>query len=211
MRRRPGKESSTVESVSREVEGVERVGESRLAQWSRRKAEARRRKISVADPVVDEHKPVPLEDAPVDNQAITPPTDKDMPPLESLDEHSDYSAFLSPGVSEKLRKQALRKLFHLDVYNFSDGLDDYAEDYTNFAALGNIITSDMRLQQLRAESRTENQSLNQTGSPEDEPGEPPGEQTDDQPVFPGEESSANGVPETGEADDHDGQPGKDRV
>ena len=39
-------------------------------------------------------------------------TDEDMPPLETLDEHSDFSMFLSPKVSETLRRRALQKLFH---------------------------------------------------------------------------------------------------
>ena len=43
-------------------------------------------------------------------------TDADMPPLESLGEESDYSGFLSPEVSEALRKKALRKMFHLAAY-----------------------------------------------------------------------------------------------
>ena len=69
-----------------------------------------------------------------------------MPPLDSLDENSDYSGFLSPGVSERLRRRALRKLFMSAVFNIRDGLDDYDEDFTNFEALGDIVTSDMRHQ-----------------------------------------------------------------
>lgn len=128
---------------------VETGGESRLAQWSRRKAAARvRASIPEEEAITDgQAQSEKVEEPVVQENELT---DKDMPPLESLDEHSDYSAFLSPRVSEKLRRQALRKLFHLDVYNFADGLDDYAEDYTKFAALGNILTSDLRLQQQRA-------------------------------------------------------------
>jgi hypothetical protein len=72
------------------------------------------------------------------------PGDADMPPLETLNEHSDYSGFFSSKVSEELRRLALRKLFHSPVFNVTDGLDDYAEDYTTFAKLGNIVTHDMR-------------------------------------------------------------------
>jgi CobQ-like glutamine amidotransferase family enzyme len=67
-----------------------------------------------------------------------------MPPVETLNEHSDYSGFFSSKVSEELRRLALRKLFHSPVFNVTDGLDDYAEDYTTFAKLGNIVTHDMR-------------------------------------------------------------------
>lgn len=116
----------------------------------------------------------------INSEPIKVPTDDDMPPLESLNEHSDYSGFLSPGVSEKLRKQALRKLFHLDVYNFCDGLDDYAEDYTKFAALGNILTADMRLQQQRAEKQRQEQSQLDRENPQTVSIEPDEEQAGDE-------------------------------
>jgi len=136
--------------------------ESGLARWSRRKAAARQapstRDVDTADESLLAQE---SDNKPVDN-SIAQLTDQDMPPLESLDEHSDYSGFLSPGVSEKLRRQALRKLFHLDQYNITDGLDDYAEDYTKFDLLGNIVTADMRLRQHRAEK-----SLKPDSSPAD--------------------------------------------
>ena len=72
--------------------------------------------------------------------------DEDMPALDSLDEDSDYSGFLSPGVSEKLRKLALHKLFHGQSFNLCDGLDDYDEEFTSFEKLGDIVTADMRFQ-----------------------------------------------------------------
>ena len=78
--------------------------------------------------------------------------DKDMPDLDSLDEDSDYSGFLSPGVSEELRKLALRKLFQGQGFNLCDGLDDYDEEFTSFEKLGDIVTADMRFQ-LEEEAR----------------------------------------------------------
>jgi len=71
-------------------------------------------------------------------------TDADMPPLDSLDAHSDYSGFLSRGVSEALRQKALSKLFRSARFNVTDGLDDYAEDFTKFTPLGDVITADLR-------------------------------------------------------------------
>ena len=79
--------------------------------------------------------------------------DEDMPPIESLTEHSDFSGFLSPGVSEGLRKMALRKLFNSATFNIRDGLDDYDDDFRNFAALGDLITCDMKHQMELAEER----------------------------------------------------------
>ena len=67
-----------------------------------------------------------------------------MPPLESLGADSDYTGFLSDQVSETLRKAALRKLFHSATFNVTDGLDEYADDFTKFETLGDIITADMR-------------------------------------------------------------------
>ena len=73
-------------------------------------------------------------------------TDEDMPSIDSLDPDSDYSGFLSSGVSEGLRRRALRKLFSSAVFNVPDGLDDYDDDFTSFAALGDIVTSDVKHQ-----------------------------------------------------------------
>ncbi len=87
-------------------------------------------------------------------------TDADMPPLESLDEHSDYSGFLSSGVSEDLRRRALRKLFFSAAFNVRDGLDDYDDDFTSFEGLGDMVTADMKHQReveaerARAEAET---------------------------------------------------------
>ncbi len=71
-------------------------------------------------------------------------TDEDMPPIESLDENSDYSVFMSKGVSENLRRMALRKLFSQGGFNIRDGLDDYDDDFTTFESLGDLVTSDMK-------------------------------------------------------------------
>ena len=72
-------------------------------------------------------------------------TDVDMPDVETLDEGSDYSGFMSTNVSESLRKIALQKLFHGKCYNIRDGLDEYDDDYTKFEKLDpSTITADMK-------------------------------------------------------------------
>ena len=79
-----------------------------------------------------------------------------MPDIEGLTADSDYTDFLSPGVSEALRKLALRKLFRSEVFNICDGLDDYDDDYTQFKILGSTVTSDMRHQiELKAQRMAE--------------------------------------------------------
>lgn len=68
----------------------------------------------------------------------------ELPPLESLDENSDYSAFLGKGVPPDVKQKALQKLFHSPKFNVRDGLDDYDWDFTNPEPLGDIITAEMR-------------------------------------------------------------------
>lgn len=71
-------------------------------------------------------------------------TDADMPPLETLDADSDYAGFLSDGVSDQLRRLALRKLFKLPGLCTRDGLDDYDDDFTCFVELKDTLTHDMQ-------------------------------------------------------------------
>lgn len=71
-------------------------------------------------------------------------TDADMPDLELIDDSTNMSDFFSPGVSEGLRNQALRRLFHTSKFNVLDPLDDYNESFRDFELLGDLVTSDMR-------------------------------------------------------------------
>ena len=122
--------------------------ENFLSRWSRRKHQARSSNDDTADPA--QELAVPFESsptadsAPVEPATQTPITDADLPPLEALDENSDYSGFLSPGVSDALRQRALRKLFASSKFQYRDGLDDYDDDYRNFESLSGTITADMR-------------------------------------------------------------------
>jgi len=120
-----------------------------LRRWSKRKLENSTTAEERADAVVPQpasayqpQQPGQVEPETVPSQKEL--TDEDMPPLETLDEHSDYSGFLSPKVSETLRRQALRKLFHFQQFNITDGLNDYDDDYTQFENLGNTITHEMK-------------------------------------------------------------------
>ena len=160
--------------------------EGPLRRWARRRREVAREK-EVGDEARrrDDRREPPdaagnacesADDAPdpaaVEEEALT---DEDMPPLDTLGEDSDYSGFLSPGVSEALRRRALRKLFSSAVFNIPDGLDDYDDDFTSFAALGDIVTSDMKHQ---AEVEAERAKQAQSGTepaPEIEDGSSPAE------------------------------------
>jgi len=74
-----------------------------------------------------------------------------MVPLETLDATSDYSPFLSEGVSSELKKAALKKLFFSGKFAARDGLDDYDDDFTYFEPLGDTVTSDMKYHARRKE------------------------------------------------------------
>jgi hypothetical protein len=87
--------------------------------------------------------PVPVAAPPASAEA-DPSRAAGLPPVEQLDESSDYTGFLAPGVGEDLRRLALHKLFHLPSFNVTDELDDYAEDFTDHVPLGDLITHELR-------------------------------------------------------------------
>ena len=148
-----------------------------LSRWSRRKRENSSTAESadaVQEETIQQTTPAPvtgrMNTAPPEANAVAPVeaddqvqeeesttervlTDEDMPSIESLKEGDDFSPFMSPGVSQELRKLALRKLFSAATFNVRDGLDDYDDDFRSFAALGDIITSDMKHQKEMWEKR----------------------------------------------------------
>jgi hypothetical protein len=129
-----------------------------LSRWSRRKTQARQGHPPLAGTTEDARPGQGLEPTPgearlhgttataAEPEPVADPilTDADMPPLDSLGPDSDYSGFLSPRVSKDLRRQALARLFRGAAFNVTDGLDDYAEDFTQFTPLGDLVTADMR-------------------------------------------------------------------
>ena len=124
-----------------------------LSRWSRRKSESHQEATATPEPSGEIAEAGP--DEAVSETPSKELTDEDMPPIEELDQNSDFSPFLSEGVSEALRKTALRKLFRSAKFNVCDGLDDYAEDYTKFAPLGDVITADMKYHMQRALDKLE--------------------------------------------------------
>jgi hypothetical protein len=80
-------------------------------------------------------------------------SEQELPSVDSLDENSEVSMFFSEGVSETIKRQALRKLFHMKKFNVCDGLDDYAEDYTGFQSLGDVVTAHQRLSEKKEKLR----------------------------------------------------------
>jgi len=90
-----------------------------LSRWSRRKVDAAK---EAAAP-----KPAPVA-APAPAATAAKP---ELPPVDTLKGLlSEYKEFLRPGVDEKLRQAALKKLFHDPHFNVMDGLDVYIDDYS---------------------------------------------------------------------------------
>jgi hypothetical protein len=132
-----------------------------LARWARLKREAR--ESATAEPAPPPEEPaVPAQAGvaglagpanletgsaiaadPIDAagpEAVVP----ELPSLDSLTEESNFGAFMAPGVTPELRRQALRKMFTNPKYAIVDPLDPYRADYAAFTPLGDIITSDMK-------------------------------------------------------------------
>lgn len=106
-----------------------------LDRWSRRKSESEQPESPEA-PTRDSSSAEPEPAAEL--------TDADLPLPESLGEDGDYAAFLAPGISDALRRRALRRLFTQSRFNGMDGLDDYADDFSGFPPLGDLVTREMR-------------------------------------------------------------------
>ena len=104
-----------------------------LSRWSRRKQQAL---------IELETDSLPVADTTDVEPELPVLTDAEMPPVESLSEDSDYSGFLSPGVSEELRAIALRKLFRGAKFNIRDGLDDYDDDFRAVTLLKDVLIAD---------------------------------------------------------------------
>ena len=97
-----------------------------LSRWSRRKLDSK----DAAAPleVARETKAPPAAAAPA---AARPEASTDLPPVDTLKGlASEYQDFLRPGVDEKLRQSALKRLFHDPHFNVMDGLDTYVDDYS---------------------------------------------------------------------------------
>ncbi len=113
-----------------------------LRRWSQRKYRAKQAaglppEGANAQPAVQQTS-AEVQDTPAE-QTDTPV----LPPIESLDEHSDYRGFMSDKVCDELRRLALRKLFSLPQFNIRDDLNDYDEDFSAFRPLGDLIPHEM--------------------------------------------------------------------
>ena len=124
-----------------------------LERWSRRKALSQKGEAlpEPEDDATPQGGDVPEAGAAADEapeeqggEGATPDAVPELPPLETLSEDSDYSAFMGEGVPADLKQEALRKLFHSPKFNIRDGLDDYDWDLSKPEPLGDIVTAEMR-------------------------------------------------------------------
>ena len=92
-------------SIHDETEQNSAQQETFLRRWSKRKLAA---STELAEPTgVEQASPLTSDDQQLESNTVEPQkeqpqrelTDEDMPPLETLDEHSDYTGFFSPRVS----------------------------------------------------------------------------------------------------------------
>lgn len=86
-----------------------------VSRWSRRKLEAREQALQEAAVKPAEFKPKPMPE---------------LLPADKLNFESDFTGFMDVRVDDAVRRIALKKLFGDPRFNITDGLDDYAEDYS---------------------------------------------------------------------------------
>jgi hypothetical protein len=116
---------------------VSRDDEGFLARWSRRKIDARKAPPAQRPPgqTPSGQTAAPPSPPPAAAPAATPgaappaPPPAELPALESLTPHSDFSAFMRPGIDPSLKGEALKTLFSDASLYPMDGLDVYIDDY----------------------------------------------------------------------------------
>lgn len=161
--------------MSRRPVGNEDTEQGILKRWSKRKLrsggaveDGEPARESEPESIPDADDVVPPQEGRAPDEPVK--TDEDMPDLDSIDEATNMSDFFSPGVSEQLRNQALRRLFRMSKFNVVDGLDDYNENFRNFAPLGDMVTSDMRHRLEMDEQRRQEESAAAAEAGHDEGG-----------------------------------------
>lgn len=120
---------------------------SRLERWSRRKRGLDAEPTSHAAAETTPAAPPPDESAPVDEPAAhdaDAPLDDTLPDPESLPPGSDFSRYLQEGVSQVLRRRALRRLWQAEHYQVRDGLDDYDGDYSQLEPMAREVAEQLR-------------------------------------------------------------------
>lgn len=129
----------------------EQADEPFLSRWSRLKQASREEAPPAPTASADDAAAQSLAEAraaaePAGHGEDGAPVDEppELPPLESLTEESDFSAFMQATVDPALRRMALRKMWSNPKYALVDPLDPFRADFAAFTPLGDIVTSDMK-------------------------------------------------------------------
>ncbi|BAU48888.1 hypothetical protein SVA_2338 [Sulfurifustis variabilis] len=163
-----------------------------LRRWSRRKRAASEDATTATEPVSPEGVAGP------EPPAAPVLTDADMPPIESLTPESDFSGFMSPGVSEALRRKALRVLFRAPQFNTRCPLDGEYYDCAHTTPLGSIVTHDMR-EEMEREAKKRLAALGSEARADEPPAAGAAGTGETVPPAPGAEAAGTKV-ERGESD-----------
>ena len=138
--------------------GAERFS---LSRWSRRKLAAAAEAPAPA--------PAPAV-VPASAPGVSgPPAPVELPPVESLTFDSDFTAFLRPGVDDKVKRAALKQLFRDPRFNIMDGLDTYIDDYTKADPIPPDILADLMQRGFGPPTETGQEQADAVNAPRAEP------------------------------------------
>lgn len=121
-----------------------------LSRWSRRKLD---------------------QDSAQEEQSLTPATEEPVETVEASDQITDTDSeqekpiWQRDDVDEETRKSALRALFRKPEFNVRDGLNEYDDDFTKFASLGNVVTHEMKRMLKLAEEKTRPPQMPENSAP----------------------------------------------
>lgn len=107
-----------------------------LSRWSKRKLEPEQKEES--QPLAGDDKAEVLPSEPETTTA-----DEQELPIWQRDD-----------VDAETKKEALKALFHQPEFNVRDGLNEYDNDFTQFAGLGGVVTHEMKRMLKLAEQKT---------------------------------------------------------
>lgn len=115
-----------------------------LSRWSQRKLSPSEDAAPVKTETEAEDMPLATDvDELPDDVEHTEATAEDEKPLWQRDD-----------VDAETKKAALRSLFRQPEFNVRDGLNEYDDDFTKFASLGNLVTHEMKRMLKLAEEKT---------------------------------------------------------
>jgi len=95
----------------------------------------------------------------------------ELPPLESLTPDSDFRVFMDPRVEDGVRRTALKTLFRSPGFNVTDGLDEYAADYTKLETLTPAMVAALRHTQRMLFGKQEEPGDNRSARSDVAPGD----------------------------------------